>query len=99
MAASSEGTQLLSRRSPRVPRVIPMTFWDFTRENAERLSGATLDLSDHGLRVATKTNLRRGELICVLLNDIGLCFKCCRVIWTRSLPDSQISQAGLKVLK
>lgn len=99
MPALSEGMFPLASRSPRVRKTLPITLWKLSAENRERWPGATLDLSDHGLRIATGTPLRRGQIVTVFLNDTGLCFKRCRVIWTRPLRSAQMNQAGLEVLK
>jgi PilZ domain len=97
MPAQMEGTVPLVNRSPRVSKTLPITLT--TTETAKRSSGAILDLSDHGLRVATGTELRPGQEVSVLLSETGLCFKRCRVVWTRPYRVSQLREAGLQVLK
>jgi len=99
MPALSEGTFPLSSRSPRVSKTLPITLWEIPNANGKKWPGAILDLSDHGLRIATGTTLRHGQEVCVFLNDTGLCFKRCRVVWTRPLRVPQLNQAGLEVLK
>lgn len=99
MPAPKEGTFPLPTRAPRVCKTMPITLWELSNARSRRWPGAILDLSDHGLRIATGTTLRRGQMVSIFLNDTGLCFKRCRVIWTRSLPVPQLSQAGLEVLK
>lgn len=99
MPALSEGMFPLPSRSPRVRKTLPITLWELSGEKRERWPGAILDLSDHGLRIATGTSLRRGQIVSIFLNDSGLCFKRCRVIWTRSLRVAQMNHAGLEVLK
>lgn len=99
MPVLSEGTFPLSSRSPRVRKKLPVTLWETSCEKGKKWSGTTLDLSDHGLRVATGTNLRQGQEVCVILNNTGLRFKRCRVVWTRPWRIPQMNQAGLEVLK
>lgn len=99
MPALREGTFPLSSRSPRVSKTLPVTLWEASCQNSKKWPGAILDLSDHGLRIATGTVLRQGQEVCVFLNDTGLCFKRCRVVWTRPWRVPQMNQAGLEVLK
>ncbi|MEJ2010416.1 MAG: PilZ domain-containing protein [Acidobacteriota bacterium] len=99
MPALSEGTFPLSSRSPRVGKILPITLWDTSNANGRKWPGAILDLSDHGLRIATGTALREGQVVSVVVNDIGLCFKRCRVVWTRTVQAPRLDQAGLEVLK
>lgn len=99
MPALSQGTFPPISRCPRVRKTLPVTLWETSAESAKRCSGTILDLSDHGLRVATGTALRPGQVVSVLLSETGLCFKRCRVVWTRPFRDPQMSEAGLKVLK
>jgi PilZ domain len=99
MPALKEGTSPLMTRSPRVCKTLPVTLWEASAESAKRWSGAILDLSDHGLRVATASALYPGQVISVLLTETGLCFKRCRVVWTRPFRVPPLSQAGLEVLK
>lgn len=98
MPALSEGTFPLTSRSPRVSKTLPITLWEISSANGKKWPGAILDLSDHGLRIATGTTLRQGQLVCVVVNDIGLCFKRCRVVWTRPQRPPQPHEAGLEVL-
>lgn len=87
------------RRSPRVYKPLPISVWDELCEKGSRLSGAIIDLSDHGFKVATKSPLRQGQTVVVVLNDSGMCFRRCRVVWTRPKQVPQFSQAGLEVLR
>lgn len=89
----------LDRRSPRVIKPMAITVWDAEDDSTIGLAGAILDLSDHGLRVATKGPLNQGQTILVMLNDTGLCYRRCRVIWTRPKPTPEFSQSGLAVLR
>lgn len=84
-------------RAPRVTRTMPVTLLGSSRKL--RRHGAILDLSDHGLRIATDSTLQQGQVVRVLLNDTGLCFKRCRVVWTRSSRFPELNQAGLEVLR
>lgn len=99
MPTPTDGTFPLPSRAPRVRKTLPITLWELSSPKSKRWPGAILDLSDHGLRIATESTLRRGQLVSISLNDTGLCFKRCRVIWTRPLQVPQTSQAGLEVLK
>lgn len=100
MPAVMEGTFPRNSRSPRVPKTLPITLWEASTESAKKKwSGAILDVSDHGLRVATGAVLNQGQVVSVLLSETGLCFKRCRVVWTRPFRTPQLSQVGLKVLK
>lgn len=86
-------------RAPRVYKTLPITLWEISSESARKCAGAVLDLSDHGLRVVTGKALQQGQLVSVLLSETGMCFKRCRVIWTRPFRRSQLSEAGLEVLR
>lgn len=99
MPAAMEGTFPRISRSPRVCRTLPITLWETSTESSKRWSGAILDLSDHGLRVATGAVLNQGQELSVLLSETGLCYKRCRVVWTRPFRVPQLSEAGLQVLK
>jgi hypothetical protein len=99
MPATMEGKFPQLSRAPRVYKTLPMTLWDISTESARKCAGAVLDLSDHGLRVVTGKALRQGQLVSVLLSETGMCFKRCRVIWTRPFRRSQLSEAGLEVLR
>jgi hypothetical protein len=99
MPATMEGKFPQLNRAPRVYKTLPMTLWDISTESARKCAGAVLDLSDHGLRVVTGKALRQGQLVSVLLSETGMCFKRCRVIWTRPFRRSQLSEAGLEVLR
>lgn len=89
----------LDRRSPRVFKPMQVTVWDAESDNPSGFTGAILDLSDHGLRVATRRPLRRGQTILVELSESGLCFRRCRVVWTRPKPVPDFSQSGIEVLR
>ncbi len=99
MPASMGGKFPQASRAPRVYKTLPMTLWEISAESARKCVGAVLDLSDHGLRVVTGEALRQGQLVSVLLSETGMCFKRCRVIWTRPFRRSQLSEAGLEVLR
>lgn len=86
-------------RAPRVHKTLPMTVREVSADSARRSSGAILDLSDHGLRVVTGKALQEGQLVSVLISETGMCFKRCRVIWARPFRQSQLSEAGLEVLR
>lgn len=87
------------RRSPRVYRPLPVTVRNAPSDRAECSAGTILDISDHGLRVATQSPLHPGQTVQVMLKHAGLCFRCCRVVWTRPKQFPQFSQAGLEVLR
>lgn len=99
MPAPNEGRTLHTPRPPRVSRTLPVTLWEASAESGKGWSGAILDLSDHGLRVASGTALRPGQMVSVRLSETGLRFKRCRVVWTRTFRVSEPCQAGLQVLK
>lgn len=99
MPAPSQATFAPVSRSPRVCKTLPITLWEPSANRAKRWSGTILDLSDHGLRVETGADLSQGQMVSVLLSETGLCFKRCRVVWTRQFRVSEPSQAGLQVLK
>ncbi len=99
MPAVMPGKLPLAGRAPRVTKTLPITVWDVPTESARKSAGAVLDLSDGGLRVVTGKALHEGQLVCVQLSGTGLCFKRCRVIWTRPFRKSQLSEAGLAVLR
>jgi PilZ domain len=89
----------VASRAPRVSKTLPITMWEVPTESSRKSTGAVIDLSDHGLRVVTGKALRQGQLVSVLLSETGVCFKRCRVIWTRPFRRSQLSEAGLEVLR
>lgn len=89
----------LASRAPRVSKTLPITMWEVPNQSARKSAGAVIDLSDHGLRVVTGKSLRQGQVVSVLLGETGVCFKRCRVIWTRPFRRSQLSEAGLEVLR
>jgi PilZ domain len=99
MPALMQGKVPLAGRAPRVTKTLPITVWDVPTESAIKSTGAVLDLSDGGLRVVTGKSLRQGQLVSVRLNSTGMCFKRCRVIWTRPFRKSELSEAGLEVLR
>lgn len=99
MPTTLEGTFPRINRSPRVCKTLPVTLCETSTESAKKWSGAILDLSDHGLRVATGAVLSQGQELSVLLSETGLCYKRCRVVWTRPFRVPQLSEAGLEVLK
>lgn len=99
MPTTMEGKFPQLNRAPRVHKTLPMTVREVSTESARKSTGAVLDLSDHGLRVVTGKSLQKGQLVSVLLNETGMCFKRCRVIWTRPFRRSQLSEAGLEVLR
>jgi PilZ domain len=99
MPALMQGKFPLAGRAPRVTKTLPITVWDIPTESARKSTGAVLDLSDGGLRVVTGKALHEGQLVSVQLSETGLCFKRCRVIWTRPFRKSQLSEAGLAVLR
>lgn len=86
-------------RAPRVYKTLPMTVRELASDSAKKSAGAVLDLSDHGLRVVTGKSLQEGQLVSVLISETGMCFKRCRVIWARPFRRSQLSEAGLEVLR
>ncbi|MCL5671436.1 MAG: PilZ domain-containing protein [Acidobacteria bacterium] len=99
MPATLEGKFPLLKRSPRVHKTLPITMREISAESAKKWAGAILDLSDHGLRVVTGKILHQGQEISVLQSETGMCFKRCRVIWTRPYRLSQLNEAGLRVLR
>lgn len=99
MPAAMGGKFPQLNRAPRVSKTLPVTVREISPESAKKSSGAVLDLSDHGLRVVTGKALQQGQLVSVLLSETGMCFKRCRVIWTRPFGRSQLSEAGLEVLR
>jgi PilZ domain len=99
MPAQLQGKFPLFNRAPRVYKTLPITMWEISTESARKWAGAILDLSDHGLRVVTGKNLRQGQEISVLQSETGMCFKRCEVVWTRPYRLSQLSEAGLRVLR
>lgn len=94
-----EGKLPQLNRAPRVQKTLPMTMREISTDSDKKCAGAVTDLSDHGLRVVTGMSLRQGQLVSVLLSETGMCFKRCRVIWTRPFRQSQLSEAGLEVLR
>jgi hypothetical protein len=99
MPAPLQGKFPLASRAPRIAKTLPITMWEISTESARKWAGAIIDRSDHGLRVVTGKALRQGQLVGVLLGETGTCFKRCRVIWTRPFRRSQLSEAGLEVLR
>ena len=99
MPAQLQGKFPLLKRAPRVYKTLPITIWEISTESARKSVGAILDLSDHGLRVVTGKNLRQGQEISILQSETGMCFKRCEVVWTRPYRLSQLSEAGLRVLR
>lgn len=99
MPARMPGKFPLFERSPRVSKTLPITMREISTESASKWTGAILDLSDHGLRVVTGKTLYQGQEVSVLQSETGMCFKRCRVMWTRPYRLSQLSEAGLRVLK
>lgn len=99
MPALMQGKFRLGSRAPRVSKTLPITVWEGSSEGGKKSTGAVVDLSDHGLRVVTGKSLHQGQVVSVLLSETGLCFKRCRVIWTRPFRRSQLSEAGLEVLR
>jgi PilZ domain len=99
MPGQMQGTFPLFKRSPRVSKTLPITMQEISTESVMKFVGAILDLSDHGLRIVTGKALRQGQEICVLQSETGMCFKRCRVVWTRPYRLSQLSEAGLQVLR
>ncbi len=99
MPATMQGKFPLASRAPRVSKTMPVTMWEVPIESTRKSVGAVLDLSDHGLRVVTGKALRQGQLISVQISQTGVCFKRCRVIWTRPFRRSELSEAGLEVLR
>ncbi len=99
MPATMQGKFPLAGRAERVSKTMPITMWEIPTESAIKSVGAVLDLSDHGLRVVTGKPLRQGQLISVQISQSGVCFKRCRVIWTRPFRRSQLNEAGLEVLR
>jgi hypothetical protein len=94
-----QGKFPLATRAPRVSKTLPITMWEVPTESSRKSTGALLDLSDGGLRVVTGKALHQGQLITVRLSETGMCFKRCRVIWTRPFRRSQLNEAGLEVLR
>lgn len=99
MPAGLQGKFPLLKRSPRVSKTLPITMREISTESARKWTGAILDLSDHGLRVVTGKTLRQGQEISIVQSETGMCFKRCRVVWTRPYRLSQLSEAGLRVMK
>jgi uncharacterized protein YjeT (DUF2065 family) len=99
MPATMEGKFPQLCRAPRVYKTLHMTLWEISAESAKKCAGAVLDLSDHGLRVVTGKTLLQGQVVSVMLSETGMCFKRCRVIWTRPFRRSQLNEAGLEVLR
>lgn len=99
MPATMQGKFPLATRAPRVSKTLPITMWEVPTESSRKSTGALLDLSDGGLRVVTGKALHQGQLITVRLSETGMCFKRCRVIWTRPFRRSQLNEAGLEVLR
>jgi len=99
MPATMGGKFPQLNRAPRVCKTLPVTVREVSAESSKKSAGAVLDLSDHGLRVVTGKALQQGQLVSVLLGETGMCFKRCRVIWTRPFRRSQLSEAGLEVLR
>ncbi|HEX5410644.1 MAG TPA: PilZ domain-containing protein [Terriglobia bacterium] len=99
MPATMGGKFPQLNRAPRVYKTLPMIVGDIAAESAQKSAGAVIDLSDHGLRVVTGKALQEGQLVSVLISETGMCFKRCRVIWARPFRRSQLSEAGLEVLR
>ena len=99
MPAPTQGKFPLASRPPRVSKTLPITMWEVPTETSRKSTGAVIDLSDHGLRVVTGRPLRQGQVVSVMVSETGVCFKRCRVIWTRPFRRSQLSEAGLEVLR
>lgn len=99
MPGLMQGKFPLASRAPRVSKTLPITMWEGSSEGSGKSTGAVIDLSDHGLRVVTGKSLYQGQVVSVLVSETGVCFKRCRVIWTRPFRRSQLSEAGLEVLR
>lgn len=97
--SQDKGSFPRTNRAPRVPKTLPIIVWEASKESSRKCSGAILDLSDHGLRVVTAKALEQGQVVSVLLRESRLCFKRCRVAWTRPSSTPQLLEAGLEVLK
>lgn len=87
------------RREVRVRQNLNLVLVMKSPSGDKRQTATTLDLAEHGLRVATRLQLSEGQTVYAFSSEGGYHFGSCRVVWTSQSSDKQLTEAGLEVLK
>jgi PilZ domain len=92
-------SQRQPRREVRVRQNLNLVLVVKSETGEKKQSATTLDLADHGLRIATRLKLSEGQTVYAFSREGGYHFGSCRVVWTSQPGDSQLAEAGLEVLR
>lgn len=87
------------RREVRVRRNLDLVLVVKSESGEKKQSATTLDLAEHGLRIATRLKLNEGQTVYAFSRQGGYHFGSCRVVWTNPQRARQLSEAGLEVMK
>ena len=69
-------------------------------EGEESMQAAFAEnISDHGLRIRTRSGLDPGQRVYVFSTNTGVKFGVCRVVWGNRLERDQGVEAGLEILR
>jgi len=87
------------RREVRVRQNLNLVLVIKSESGEKKQSATTLDLAEHGLRIATRVKLSEGQTVYAFTRQGGYHFGSCRVVWTSRQSESQLGEAGLEVMK
>ena len=91
--------QRLPRREVRVRRNLNLVLVVNSENGEKEQTATTLDLAEHGLRVATRLKLNEGQTVYAFSRQGRPQFGCCRVVWAHQRAENRFSEAGLEVMK
>lgn len=89
----SERQDFIPRRFNRRAEEMPVTLLLEATGDETRQAAATIDYSEHGLRIQNDAPLVAGQLVYVPY------FGHCRVVWVGTSKSGGTSEAGLEVLR
>jgi PilZ domain len=91
--------QRLPRREVRVRKNLDLVLVVKSESGEKEQTATTLDLAEHGLRVATRLKLREGQTVYAFSRQGRPQFGSCRVVWAHQQAESRLSEVGLEVMK
>jgi hypothetical protein len=91
--------QRLPRREVRVRKNLSLVLVVKSEKGEKEQTATTLDLAEHGLRVATRLKLSEGQTVYAFSRQGRPQFGSCRVVWTRQQAVHRLGEAGLEVIK
>lgn len=91
--------QRVPRREVRVHKNLLLTLVVKSSSGEKEQAARTLDLADHGLRVATRPKLNEGQTVYAFSRQGGFQVGSCRVVWTHQKDENRLGEVGLEVVR